>query len=77
MNSKCIWLLAAPILMCLLVATSANAQRDPPIVESYLSSTSVRRVDNDLKWTLSYTKTGGQPKAAYQYYVRRLDPAAM
>ena len=55
--------------MCLLIATSANAQRDPPIVESYLSSTSVQRVDNGLKWTLSYTKTGGQPKAAYQYYV--------
>ena len=69
MNSKCIWLLAAPISMCLLIATSANAQRDPPIVESYLSSTSVRRVDNGLKWTLSYTKTGGQTKAAYQYYV--------
>ncbi|MEM7785842.1 MAG: hypothetical protein AAF623_21015 [Planctomycetota bacterium] len=69
MNSKCKWCLAAPILLCLLIVTSAFAQRDPPIVESYLSSTSVARVDNGLRWNFSYKKTGGQIKEAYQYYV--------
>ena len=69
MTSKCTSFLVALILLGLLATSSATAQRDPPIVESYLDSTSVERIDNGLKWNFSYTKTGGQIKKAYQYYV--------
>ena len=47
----------------------ATFQHCPPIVESYLSATSVKRNDEGLEFSVTYSKTGGRPKAAYQAYL--------
>lgn len=60
------------VLSCfVLTVTPASAQHCPPIVESFLSQISVRHDSQDqaLDLKLEYSKTGGQPKPAYQIYL--------
>ena len=58
------------LLWCFLYFTPlVSAQHCPPIVESYLSATSVDRNDDGLEFSMTYSKTGGQPKLAYQAYL--------
>jgi hypothetical protein len=60
----------AVLFVCCLCFTSvAVAQRCPPIVESFLSSSSVTRSKGGLNLSFAYSKTGGQPKTSYQAYL--------
>lgn len=55
--------------VALFALPQLRAQHCPPIVESYLSQTQVKRSDDGLQLSLRYCKTGGQSMAAYQAYV--------
>ncbi|MFO1063061.1 MAG: hypothetical protein U0892_04210 [Pirellulales bacterium] len=46
-----------------------HAQHCAPIVESYLSTTELKRSADGLEFDLAYSKTGGQRKDAYQAYL--------
>lgn len=55
--------------VALFALPQLRAQHCPPIVESYLSQTQVKRTDEGLQLSLRYCKTGGQRMAAYQAYI--------
>jgi hypothetical protein len=56
--------------ICSLFNTNdAFGQHCPPIVESYLSGTTVKRSGKGIEFQFAYTKTGGQTKEAFQAYV--------
>lgn len=56
------------LLALLLDADGARAQHCAPIVESYLSAANITHTRQGIAFRLQYSKTGGQPKPAYQAY---------
>ena len=67
-NSSCIPVVTF-LLAILFAHEQAIGQHCPPITESFLSSSSVKRTKQGLSFKVGYSKTGGQPKKAYQAYI--------
>ncbi len=54
---------------CLFTCGQCAAQPCPPISESYLSGTAVKRSKDGLDFQIAYSKSGGQRKESYQAYI--------